>query len=138
IYIMVPFKESAVERKFLDFDKLIREKLLILREIIFEVANQNEEIGELTEALRWSQPSYIPKVTNSGTLIRLDKYYPKKDHFAIYFHCQTNLIWNFKKMFPQLNYAGNRAIFFSVNDKIPKSILKRCFYKAFTYKINKK
>lgn len=134
---MTPFEALDVEQKFLDLDERIREKLLILREMIFEVANQNKEIGRLTETLRWGQPSYIPEETNSGTLIRLDKYASQKDHFAIYFHCQTNLVSHFRKMFPQLNYDGNRAIFFTVHDNIPKSILKKCFYEAFTYKKKK-
>ena len=133
---MIPFKEPSVKERFLDFDKPIREKLLLIRALIFEVASRHKEIRKLTETLRWGQPSYIPEETNSGTLIRLDTYPAKKDHFAIYFHCQTYLILNFKEMFPQLKYDVKRAIFFRVDERLPKDVLKMCFYEALTYKIN--
>ena len=120
---MTLFQEPKVEYQFLEFKKSIREKLLTIREIIFEVADENKEIGKLTETLRWGQPSYIPLETNSGTLIRLDKY-PIDDHYGVYFHCQTNLVDSFRQMFPKLKYQGNRAIFFSIDEEIPKDILE--------------
>jgi len=47
----------------------IKEKLLYLRELIYEVASNEEEIQELKETLKWNEPSYL---TKGGSTISLE------------------------------------------------------------------
>jgi hypothetical protein len=112
----------------------IKKKLLELRALIFQVAQDEKAIGLLEETLRWGQPSYITSVTKSGSTIRIDQYKKSLDHYAIYFHCQTSLVENFRFMFGDLlEYEGNRALIFNVKKPIPKKIVSQCIKIALTY-----
>jgi hypothetical protein len=129
------FKNQDVAEKFFNYPKKTKEKLLEIRDIIFQVSNETKEIGNLEEVLRWNQPSYLTKETNSGSIIRIDKH-KKEDKIAVFFHCQTNLVSNFKKKFKEnLDFEGNRAIILDIEKKLPKKILKECIEDALTYKL---
>ncbi|EMJ37150.1 PF08818 domain protein, partial [Leptospira interrogans str. FPW1039] len=63
----------------------------------------------------------------------------KEDKYALYFHCQTNLISTFKELFPKkFEFEGNRSIHLNVKDPIPNKELKVCISLALTYHLNKK
>lgn len=137
------FNDKAVEMVFQAYPSEIKEKLLNLRELIFYVAEKTDGVGDLTEVLKWGQPSYLTLASKSGSTIRIDclktKQGSKTNRYGLFFHCQTNLVETFKILFPsQLNYDGNRCIFFDVHDEIPTKELSYCIELGLTYHLNKR
>ena len=114
----------------------IRARLLEIRELVHQVANECEEIGPLTETLKWSQPSFLTEVSGSGTTVRIDRH--TDNEVAIYFHCQTTLVETFREWLPELNYSKNRAIILNVNEPLPVDEIKTCLEMALTYKLDKR
>ena len=41
------------------YPSLQREKLLLIRTLIFDVAKQTPDVGEIEETLKWGEPSYL-------------------------------------------------------------------------------
>jgi len=133
------FESPEVYAVFQDYPHEIKTKLLFLRKLIFEVAEQTKAVGQLEETLKWGQPSYLTSQTKSGTTIRIDKVKSDKYDYAIYFNCQTTLIDTFREIFrDEFECEGNRAILFKTKDKISKEKLKLCISMALTYHLDKK
>jgi len=117
----------------------IRAKLMYLRELIYETAISQPNVGELEETLKWGEPSYLTPQTKSGSTIRIDWKKNKEDQYAIYFKCTANLVPAFKERYSdKLKFEGNRCITFKINEKIPVNELKNCIALALTYHRNKK
>ncbi len=117
----------------------VRQKLMSLRQLIFDTAKSIKEVGKLEETLKWNQPSYLKTKSKSGSMIRIDRLKNQDNKYAIYFLCQTTLVESFKEMFgDKLTYEGNRAIHFDVNDEFPTDELKQCITMALTYRLLKK
>lgn len=82
-----------------------------LRALILDTAAHMPEVGEITECLKWGQPAFTTPQTKSGSTIRIGC--PKKGGFALFAHCQTNIISSFVAAFPGMDRVdGNRAILF--------------------------
>ena len=110
-----------------------------LRQLIFDVAAKKKEVGELEETLKWGEPAYLTSQTKSGSLIRIDVKKSDPSKYAMYFHCQTNLVNSFKTLFPDtFSYEKNRAIIFDENDRVPVNELRTCIAMALTYHLTKK
>ena len=110
-----------------------------LRQLIFDVAAKKKEVGELEETLKWGEPAYLTSQTKSGSLIRIDVKKSDPSKYAMYFHCQTNLVNSFKTLFPHtFSYEKNRAIIFDENDRVPANELRTCIAMALTYHLTKK
>ncbi len=132
-----PFNDTQIERVFNSFDPTIKKKLLLIRDLIFNTANEIDSVGKITETLKWNEPSYTPVKAKIGSPIRLNSI-KNKNQFAVYFNCQTTLVSTFKMIYPKIfNYGGNRSIIFNANDKIPLDKLKHCISMALTYHISK-
>ena len=58
--------------------------------------------------------------------------------YAVYFHCQTNLVATFRELYPELSYGGNRSILLDAADQIPETALRHCVALALTYHLNKR
>lgn len=115
----------------------IRQKLLSLRQLIYEVAEENPEIGALEETLKWGQISYLPKKRKVGTTVRLDQV-KDASQFALYVPCSTSLLDTYRQMFAdKFVYEGDRAIHFDVDEDLPIEDVKVCIYLALTYHLNK-
>lgn len=107
-----------------------------LRELIFDTAEATEGIGELQEALRWGEPSYLTSKPKSGTAIRIDSKSP--DQYSVYVHCQTDLIARFKAIYPdEFEYGGTRSILLDSAQDLPESALRRCIAFALRYHLDK-
>lgn len=133
-----PFENADVAERFHSYPDKVRAKLMYLRELIFETASQTAGVGELEEALRWGQPSYLTTASKSGSLIRIDRIKSQENQYAMYFHCQTNLVETFKTLFPQtFHYEGKRSIIFYEHDEIPSDELRHCISLALTYHLKK-
>jgi hypothetical protein len=136
--IKVPFKNPEVQAVFSGYKKTVRVKLLSLRQLIFDIASDCNEVGELEETLKWGQPSYLTTKPKSGTTIRIDHVKSDEEQYGMYFHCQSSLIETYRKIYPQeFTYQGNRAIIFNVQDKIPLKKLSHCILLALTYHLKK-
>ena len=134
-----PIKNSEVAAVFDTYSEKIKPKLLLLRQLIFNVASRTDGVGELEETLKWGQPSYLTPQTKSGSLIRIDQINSQDGKYAMYFHCQTTLVDTFKEMYRgQFSFEGNRSIIFSEKDKVPIKELSHCISMALTYHLNKK
>ncbi len=125
--------DTSVRQVFDTYTKVIEEKLLSIRKLIYEVARETKGVGPLTETLKWGEPSYLTEQSQSGSMIRLHSKSAKS--YGIYFHCQTSLVRTFRELYSdKLHFEKNRGILFTPFDKIPTEILKVCFTHALTYK----
>ena len=61
-----------VARVFNRYPKKMKQKLMRLRQLIFDVAAKTKDVGQLEETLKWGEPAYLTSQTKSGSLIRID------------------------------------------------------------------
>lgn len=130
-------RDKDVAAAFRAYPAAMRARLLKLRRLILETAAETEGVGKLDETLKWRQPSYLPAQSRSGTTIRIDQV-KAEPRYALYFHCQTDLVDNFRRLYPEMKYAGNRSIEFDLGDKVPEKALRHCIALALTYHQRKK
>ncbi len=129
---------SAVKATFGAYPKPVKAKLLALRRLIFDTAKATEGVGALEEALKWGQPSYLTTDTKSGSTIRIDQVKEAEGQYAVYFHCQTDLVETFRELYPELHYGGNRSILLNAEEKLPEASLRHCVALALTYHLRKR
>jgi hypothetical protein len=132
------FSDPAVKAAFDRYPPPFKARLMALRQLIFGTAAGIEGVGPLQETLKWNQPSYLTSETKSGSTIRLDRM-GATAQYALYFHCQTNLVETFRSLYPEgLNYGGNRSIILSLEDDPPEVALRHCVGLALTYHRSKR
>lgn len=119
------------EEAFTKFPAPFQKKLLKLRKIIRESAEEVPSITTLEESLKWGEPSFL---TPKGSTIRIDWKAKKPSQYALYFKCTSLLVPTFKQLFKKrFTFEGNRAIIFHLDDEIPREALKKCIKTALTY-----
>jgi len=134
---MKRFADRSVASVFKAYPASVRRRLMILRELLFETAARTEGVGALSETLKWGQPSYLTAETGSGTTVRIDRL-KKSDGYAIYFHCQSGLVGQFKELYPDtFRTEGKRAIVFDLEDRVPVKALRHCIGLALTHHVRK-
>ena len=108
-----------------------RDGMLALRELIFQVAASMPEAGPVTEALRWGQPAYLaPK----GSTLRLGK--PKGAVFALFVHCQSRLIPEFRDGPGMgMRFEGTRAVLFENVSDLKGAPIEPLVRHALTYRL---
>lgn len=120
-----------VELVFANYPDTVRQKMLVLRELILETAKKLDEVTTLEETLKWGEPSYL---TINGSTLRMDWKSKTPDQYAMYFKCTSRLVETFRIVFKNnFHFEGNRAIIFQIEDKIPKKELKECIKATLTY-----
>ena len=120
-----------VELVFDNYPEAVQNKMLALRKLIIQTANEIDQIAELEETLKWNEPSYLTKI---GSTLRIDWKPKTPNQYALYFNCSSRLIETFKLLFKNtFDFEGNRAIVFKLDDKIAKEELKLCIKAALTY-----
>ena len=130
--------DPAVTAVFDAYPKPLKSRLLALRRLILDTARTTEGVGKIEEALKWGQVSYLTSETKSGSTVRIDKVKSAANRYAVYFHCQTDLVATFRELYPELNYSGNRSIVLDAADDIPEVALRHCVALALTYHLNKR
>jgi len=120
------------------YAKPVQARLLALRRLILKTARETSGVGAIEEALKWGQPSYLTTETGSGSTIRIDGIKSAPDQYAVYFHCQTNLVETFRELYPELRYGGNRSILLDAADDPPKAALRHCVALALTYHLTRR
>ena len=136
---MKRFGDPRVAATFKAYSPDVRARLMALRETIFEVAATTDGVGVLTETLKWRQPSYLTEETGSGTTVRIDRLKGDSGGYAVYFHCQSGLIGQFRELYPEtFAYEGERAILFDLGTQAPAKELRHCIALALTHHLRKK
>lgn len=110
-----------------------RDALLALRQAIVETAAA-AEVGDLVETLKWGDPAYLPKRPRIGTTVRINALKGTSDGYAMYVHCQTTLIDQYRLLYPDtFAFDGQRALLFSTDEPPPQEALRHCIALALTY-----
>jgi hypothetical protein len=133
------FADPAVAAAFDTYPKPLRTKLLALRRLILATAKATKGVGAVEETLKWGQPSYLTPETKSGSTIRIDRVKSAANQYAVYFHCQTNLVETFRELYPsEFGFGGNRCIILNADDDLPEAALRHCVALALTYHLNRR
>jgi len=127
-----------IARAFRAYPPKLREKLLALRRLILKTAAKTQGVGAIEEALKWGQPSFLTNETGSGSTVRIDRVKASDNKYAIYFHCQTDLVPTFRELYPKkFSFEGNRAILLDAGKKPDEKALSHCIAMALTYHVRK-
>jgi hypothetical protein len=95
-------------------------------------------VGELSECLKWRQPAYLTAQSKSGSTIRIDAVRGQGNAYAIFFHCQTGLVAQFREVYPRtFSFEGNRALHFELGEVVPEPELRHCIALALTYHLRR-
>jgi len=123
--------DLSVKQKFDTYPDHVYVLLNNIRDLIFSVAKQ-EGIKDITETLKWGEPSYISKI---GSTVRFDWKAKYPDQYCIYFNCNTSLIETFQELYGDtFTYEGNRAIVFKTCQGVPFTELAHCISLSLCYK----
>lgn len=134
---MKPIANAAVAKVFEAYPSGMRRKLMFLRQLILDTAARIDEVGDIEETLKWGEPAYLAK-SKSGSTVRIDWKKARPSQYAMYFHCQTNLVETFRTLFPDdFKFEGNRSIVFEESDVVPVDALEFCIAAALTYHLKK-
>lgn len=136
---MNEISDPDVAAVFAGYDNAVRPSLLALRSLILDTAAFTDGVGALEETLKWGQPAYLTSQTRSGSTVRLGQLGSDRSHdYAMYFICHTDLVDGFEATFGDLFcYIDNRALLFSVGEKLPVEELTECLARAFRYHLDK-
>jgi hypothetical protein len=133
------FADPAVGAVFDSYPKPLRTKLLALRRLILETAAATQGVGKVEETLKWGQPSYLTTGTKSGSTIRIGEVKAGAGQYAMFVHCQTDLVATFRELYPkELTYGGNRCVIFDADVDIAEPALRHCVALALTYHLRKR
>lgn len=130
--------DAGVARVLASYPPSIRDKLLVLRSLIYDAAAA-EGVGELTETLKWGEPAYLTTASKSGTTIRLGWKPDRPTRYKMYVHCQTDLIDRFRAAAPDgVEFEGSRAICFDEARPLARDFATACAAAALTYHRDKR
>lgn len=123
--------DLSVKQKFETYPINIAGLLNNIRDLIYSVAKQ-DDISDITETLKWGEPSYI---SNIGSTIRFDWKAKYPGQYCVYFNCKTSLVETFKEVYGDIfTYEGNRAIIFQIDQTLPLKELAHCISMSLRYK----
>ncbi len=133
-----PLLPREVSRAFDAFPSPIRRRLLEVRKLIFATAKAHDDVGPLTETLKWGEPAYLTEESGSGSTIRLGRV-KDSERPAILFNCKTTLVDTFRERFPdQFEYRQTRALLLDFAGALPKQELTVCLSLALTYHLDRR
>lgn len=133
------FHDKSVKAAYLAMPAPQRELALRLRRLVFATASRTAGVGRIGETLRWQQPSYLTSESGSGSTIRIDAVSTNSTEVALYFHCQTGLVSDFREIYGEsLRYQGERALLFDIRESITEKSVSHCVGLALTYHQRKK
>ena len=113
------------------------ERLRFIRSLVL-AAGEAADAGGIEETLKWGQPSYLPRKKRVGTTVRLGLLSSNPNHCALFVHCQTTLLDQYRDRFPdEFTYLDNRAVLIPIEGKFPEIALQHMASMAFTYHRNK-
>ena len=116
----------------------LKSALTALRNIILRTAAENAEIGEIEEELKWGQPSYLTARPKTGTTIRIDRDKSELGDYALFVNCQSSLVSDWRALFPDLTFGGDRSVHFKLEDPLPEDAVRHMVTMALTYHSRKR
>lgn len=132
---MHPFQDQDVAKTFERWPQELRSRILVLREMIFEVAAHTRGVGEIVETLKWNVPAYLTVKPKSGTTLRLEGN-GQRGIYGLYVPCSTSLIEQCKEIYQKkFTYNKNRGLIFELNSTIPENELRHFIAMALTYHV---
>lgn len=132
-----PFASEDVAAAYEAFPKAVREALMGLRQLVYEVAEATPGVGALEECLKWGQPTFVTSETKAGSPLRLAS--SKDGGLGVFVHCATRIIPDFRALFPEgFRFDGNRGVLFEVGEELPIDELRMLVASALTYHARKK
>ena len=127
---------SKVANKYNSYPPKVRVELLKLREIIIDIALNDDQIDYLGEELKWGEPSFLTK--SSGTTLRIDWKENSQNHISLFVNCRTKLVSIYKDLYPDdFEYIGNREIRLSLFKKYSLEKISKCIELALKYNLIK-
>jgi len=124
---------DAVLQAFGDYPKEKQATLLAVRELIFAVQKSDPEIGQIQEALRWGELSFLTESPKTGSMIRLAL--TKSGQPAMFFHCGTTLVETFRAQYSHIfDFESNRAVVLHMPVEKTVAEISRCIKQALRYK----
>ena len=131
-----PFADDKVKAAFDAFPAESRAMALTLRDLIFSVAWDTPEVGQIEETLKWGQPSYLTPETKAGSTLRIGV--SKQGGAALFAHCATDIISTYAATFPGSDrIEGNRAVTFQQAEDIVPDRLRLLIYHGLTYHLKR-
>lgn len=125
---------SDVKLAFAGIPAMPKDALLVVRNLIFQVAASNPAIGNIHETLKWGEPAYLTPDSKSGSTIRLAWKPAQPEMCGIYLNCNTTLIGQMRDIYPDaFAYQTNRAALFPADAPPPGDVLSHCIEMALTY-----
>ncbi len=110
-----------------------------LRELVLEVARENPAIGPLEETVKWGEPAFLTSASGSGTTVRIHRHKKSRGTYALYVHCQTDLVERYRQLYDdELTFDGNRAVVFDSKEELPVEAVRHCIAMALTYHLRKR
>ncbi len=129
------FPNPGIKAAFSEFDGAEREHLLAIRDLIYELAEQDEDVGTIVESLKWGQPSYDTK-PRTGTPIRLGKVKSAPHHVALFTHCQSNVMADARLHYEDhFSFEGNRALLIPTSKALPIEAVTHVIRIALRYRL---
>ena len=123
--------DPKVQSVFDHYPNGVRDKMIRLRQLIYQTAENLDDVNQVEESLKWGEPSFA---TKHGSPIRIDWKERAPDQYALYFSCSSRLVSTFREVYHGLfKFEGNRAIVFGLDERIPEEELKRCLASALQY-----
>ena len=124
------------ETRFAEYAADPRAKLLKLRKFIVECA-RDAGIERLELVTKWGQPSFVTAKPKNGTTIRIDEDQSHGGDIALYVHCQTSLVAEWRELFPHLTFGGNRSVHFRLDDDLSGNDIRFIISSALNYHTRK-
>ena len=98
-----------VDAVFAGYPDIVKDKMLELRKLVIETADEIEGLSHLEETLKWGEPSYLAK---NGSTLRMDWKAKNPNQYALYFNCNSSLVETFKMIYGDLfKYEKNSTTF---------------------------
>jgi hypothetical protein len=120
------------------YSAAVQKKLTQLRSLILATARETDGVGATEETLKWNQFSFLTSESASGSTIRIDGSRKEPAKLAMYVHCQSGLIDEFKQHYARtLQFEGKRAVVLDAAEPLPKDALKHCISLALTHHMRK-
>jgi GAF domain-containing protein len=124
--------DAQFEARFSEYADDMRAKLSELRDLIVECAKA-AGIERLELVTKWGQPSFVTVKPKIGTTIRIDEDQSNGGFVAVYVHCQTSLVEEWRQLFPHLTFGGNRSVHFRLDENLSGADIRFIISSALTY-----
>lgn len=130
--------QANIETAYKRFTPETHADLLKVRELVLKVAAANETIEEVSETLKWGEPSYLTEKTKSGSTLRLGQTKAGSKP-ALYVNCQTTLVDEIRELYPDtFTYEGTRGVVLKSPPEDVAQELEHTIALVLTYHARKK